>query len=75
MTVKEWREANPNLKGNIRDYTDTLHLIVLRNLEVLNAAMIDNNIPQSERLDKLNITAISQLNILIENNTINLLDK
>lgn len=75
MTAKEWRDANPNLKGNIRDYTDTLHLIVLSNLEVLNAAMIENNIPQSERLDKLNLTAIRQLNILIENNNINLLDK
>ena len=75
MTAKEWREANPNLKGNIRDYTDTLHLIVLSNLEVLNSAMIDNNIPQPERLDKLNLTAIRQLNILIENNNVNLLDK
>lgn len=74
-TAKEWREANPNLKGNIRDYSDTLHLIVLSNLEVLNSAMIENNIPQPERLDKLNLTAIRQLNILIENNNINLLDK
>ena len=68
MTAKEWRELNPGLDGNIRDYTDTLHLIVLSNLEVLNAAMIDNNVSQSERLDKLNLTAINQLNILIENN-------
>ena len=75
MTAKEWRELNPGLDGNIRDYTDTLHLIVLSNLEVLNAAMIDNNIPQSERLDKLNLTAISQLNILIENNNINYLNE
>ena len=68
MTAKEWRELNPGLDGNIRDYTDTLHLIVLSNLEVLNAAKIDNNVSQSERLDKLNLTAINQLNILIENN-------
>ena len=75
MTAKEWRELNPGLDGNIRDYTDTLHLIVLSNLEVLNAAMIDNNVSQSERLDKLNLTAISQLNILIENNNCNYLNE
>ena len=50
MTAKEWRENNPNLEGNIRDYTDILRLIVLSNLEVLNASMIDNNINQGERL-------------------------
>ena len=64
MTSKEWRENNPNLEGNIRDYADILHLIVLSNLEVLNASMIDNNIVQSERLEKLNITAIKELSIL-----------
>lgn len=75
MTAKEWRELNPGLDGNIRDYTDTLHLIVLSNLEVLNAAMIDNNVSQSERLDKLNLTAINQLNILIETNNSNYLNE
>lgn len=64
MTAKEWREKNPNLDGNIRDYADILHLIVLSNLEVLNASMIDNNIKQSERLEKLNNTAIKELKIL-----------
>ena len=52
MTAKEWREQNPNLSGNIRDYTDILHLIVLSNLEVLNASMIDSNISQKQRLVK-----------------------
>ena len=61
MTAKEWREQNPNLEGNIRDYADILHLVILSNLEVLNADMIDNNIPQSERLEKLNLTAQKQL--------------
>ena len=60
MTAKEWREQNPNLEGNIRDYADILHLVILSNLEVLNADMIDNNIPQSERLEKLNLTAQKQ---------------
>ena len=64
MTANEWRKNNPNLEGNIRDYTDILHLIVLSNLEVLNASMIDNNIKQSERLERLNATARKQLSIL-----------
>ena len=61
------KKNNPNLDGNIRDYTDILHLIVLSNLEVLNASMIDNNIKQGERLEKLNDTARKELNILSNN--------
>lgn len=57
MTAKEWRENNPDKEGNIRDYTDILHLVVLSNLEVLNASMIENNISQKDRLEKLNKTA------------------
>ena len=64
MTAKEWREVNPDLEGNIRDYADILHLIILSNLEVLNASMIDSNINQRERLEKLNITARKELKIL-----------
>ena len=64
MTAKEWKDNNPDLKGNIRDYTDILHLIVLSNLEVLNASMIDNNVSQCERLEKLNETARKEINIL-----------
>ena len=64
MTAKEWRNQNPDLDGNIRDYTDILHLVVLSNLEVLNASMIENGIKQSERLEKLNKTAKKQLEIL-----------
>ena len=64
MTAKEWRINHSDLKGNIRDYTDILHLVVLSNLEVLNASMIDNNINQSERLEKLNATARKELSIL-----------
>ena len=52
------------MEGNIRDYADILYLIVLSNLEVLNASMIDNGINQSERLEKLNITARKELSIL-----------
>lgn len=64
MTASEWRNNNPDLEGNIRDYTDILHLVVLSNLEVLNANMIDNNIKQCERLEKLNTIARKQLSIL-----------
>lgn len=64
MTASEWRKNNPDLEGNIRDHTDILHLVVLSNLEVLNASMIDNNIKQSERLEKLNTTARKELSIL-----------
>lgn len=70
MTAKEWRESNPDLDGNIRDYADILHLIVLSNLEVLNASMIDSNISQRERLERLNITARKELNILATNKNI-----
>ena len=64
MTAKEWKDNNPDLKGNIREYTDVLHLVILSNLEVLNANMIENNIKQNERLEKLNETARKELNIL-----------
>lgn len=64
MTAKEWRNKNKELNGNIRDYADILHLVVLSNLEVLNASMIENGIKQSERLEKLNKTAKKQLEML-----------
>ena len=70
MTAGEWRKNNPDLEGNIRDYTDILHLIVLSNLEVLNAGMIDNNIKQGERLEKLNATARKELGILSKDKNI-----
>ena len=70
MTAKEWRDNNPNLTGNIRDYTDVLHLVVLSNLEVLNASMIENNINQSDRLVKLNRTAQRQLEVLMNDKNI-----
>ena len=64
MTAKEWKNKNPDLKGNIRDYTDVLHLVVLSNLEIINANMIENNINQRERLEKLNQIARKELYIL-----------
>ncbi len=70
MTAKEWRNSNPNKEGNIRDYTDILHLIVLSNLEGLNSEMIENGISQKERLEKLNKVAIKQLTSLYGDNNI-----
>ena len=70
MTAKEWRDKNPNLEGNIRDYTDILHLVILSNLEVLNSNMIENGISQKERLERLNNTAIREIEILKNDNNI-----
>ena len=64
MTAKEWREANPGLKGNIRDYATMNQLICLSNLENLNAVFINEGLPQSERLEKLNLIAIQQMRML-----------
>lgn len=64
MTAKEWKENNPDLKGNIRDYTDLKHLLILCNLENTNAELINDNIPQNERLIKLNNSAIRQMKVL-----------
>ena len=68
-TAKEWRDENPDLadKGNIRDFTDLLHLIILNNLENLNAQFINGNISQKERLILLNDAAKKQLKILSDN--------
>lgn len=70
MTAKEWRENNPGKEGNIRDYADILHLVILSNLEVLNASMIENNINSKDRIEKLNETAKRQMAILINDNNI-----
>ena len=75
MTAKEWRANNPNLDGNIRDYTDILHLVVLANLENLNAEMITSGISQSERIIKLNNTAKKQLQLLKNNSSVCRLEK
>lgn len=69
MTAKEWREMYPEeaTKNNIRDYTDLLHLVILSNLENTNAEMISHNMPQQERLLKLNESARRQMRVLKEN--------
>ena len=64
MTAKQWRETNPDLKGNIRDYATVNELICLSNMENLNAVFIEQGMTQRERLVKLNQIAIHQMNIL-----------
>ena len=69
MTAKQWRTQNPELaeKGNIRDFTDLLHLVILSNLENTNAELINEGVPQSERLIKLNESARRQMRVLEDN--------
>lgn len=64
-TAKEWRLENPDKSGNIRDYADIPHLLVLANLESYNAILIEQNIPQKERLLKLRDTAKKQLGTIL----------
>lgn len=66
MTAKQWRDANPDLKGNIRDYATINELICLSNMESLNAVFIDEGLSQRERLVKLNQIAIQQMKVLEE---------
>lgn len=65
-TAKEWREANPDKKGNIRDYASINELICLSNMENINSVLINDGISQSDRLVKLNKIAIQQMMILEE---------
>ena len=76
MTAKEWRENNPEIadKGNIRDYTDLLHLVILNNLENINAELIEMKISQSERLTRLNNIARKQMELLKNNKSFNNLE-
>jgi hypothetical protein len=67
MTAKQWREANPELKGNIRDYATINELICLSNMENINAVLINDGLPQGERLVKLNQIAIQQMRVLNDN--------
>ena len=73
MTAKQWREANPDLKGNIRDYATINELICLSNMENINAVLINDGMPQGERLIKLNQIAIQQMQVLEDTSARNLL--
>jgi hypothetical protein len=69
-TAKQWRETNPGKEGNIRDYAELEQLVVLTNLESINSVLIRQQLPQSERLIKLNEIAITQMRSLLGNNNI-----
>ena len=64
MTAKEWKDKNPTLDGNMRDYANILQLVILSNLENLNSEMIAQGIEQKTRLERLNEIAKKQYNIL-----------
>lgn len=75
MTAGEWRETNRNLKGNIRDYADLLHLIILNNLETINSELVKMGLNQFDRLIKLNESAQKQMEILKNNKNIKDIEK
>ncbi len=64
MTAKQWREAHPEDKGNIRDHANAAQLVCLSNLENLNAHFIADGLERSDRLKKLNAIAIRQMELL-----------
>ena len=67
MTAKEWKDLNPNLEGNMRDYANILQLVILSNLENINAEMIEQGLEQDKRLERLNIIAKKQY-LTLQNN-------
>jgi hypothetical protein len=70
MIAKEWKEQNPYKEGNIRDYATLEQLVVLSNLESINAVLIHNELSQKERLLQLNSIAITQMKSLLANKQI-----
>ena len=72
-TAKQWREGNPDKKGNIRDYANVSQLVCLVNLENLNAVFINEGYEQSLRLEKLNQIAIQQMKILVQDTSVKML--
>jgi hypothetical protein len=71
ITAKQWREANPSAKGNIRDEASIEQLVVLSNLESINAVLIHQKLSQPERLVQLNSIAIIQMKSLMNNINLN----
>ena len=69
MTAKQWRDANPKSEGNIRDAATIEQLVVLSNMESINAVLIHQGLNQSERLRQLNQIAITQMKSLVSNAT------
>ncbi len=74
-TAQQWRQENPDKKGNVRDFANVIQLVCLANLETLNAHFIQQNIPHSERLRLLNSTAIQQMRLLTNDSNIKKLER
>lgn len=70
MTAKEWKEQNPNLESDIRNYANIPQLVILSNLENLNAEMINQGIAQNKRLERLNQIVKKQFKVLQNSNKI-----
>jgi hypothetical protein len=64
QTAKQWRDANPKLEGNMREYASIEQLLVLANIEGMNAEFIHMTLPQNDRLKRLNAIAIRQMQTL-----------
>jgi len=75
LTAKQWRENNRSRKGNIRDVANVSQLVCLSNLENLNALFINENLPQKDRLIKLNAIAIGQMKLLTDDHGVKKLEK
>ncbi len=74
-TAKQWRDENPEEKGNIRDFANVSQLVCLANLENLNAHFIHEGMGQAERLERLNQIAIQQMRLLLEDRTVKKIEK
>lgn len=70
ITAKNWKDNNPDKKGNMRDYATLEQLVVLSNMESINALLIEQGLPQKTRLIQLNKVAINQMKSLLENKSI-----
>ena len=75
ITAKQWKEANPNAKGNMRDEASIEQLVVLSNMESINALLIEQSLSQKDRLVQLNKVAITQMKSLLSNNVFKTLGK
>ena len=71
MTAKEWRSKNPEVKGNMRDHATAEQLLVLSNLQSLNAKLMEWDCDEQQRLEILNKTAIEQMSILVSSTSLN----
>ena len=74
VTAKEWRDANPDKSGNIRDFADISQLVCLSNLENLNALFISDGLLQADRLEKINAIAIRQMTLLTKDMAVRLIN-